>query len=123
MSDETHYKILNSLQRNPQISQRDLAIELGVSLGKANYCLRALIERGLVKARNFQKSDNKKAYAYLLTPKGIDEKARVTVRFLKYKINEYEVLKREISMMQQEVESQAPGREPEPVKDAGDDQQ
>ncbi len=123
MSDETHYKILNSLQRNPQISQRDLAIELGVSLGKANYCLRALIERGWVKARNFQKSDNKKAYAYLLTPKGIEEKARVTVRFLKYKINEYETLKREISLMQQEVESQAPGGEPEPDKNPGDRQQ
>ncbi len=122
MSDETHYKILNSLQRNPQISQRDLAIELGVSLGKANYCLRALIERGLVKARNFQKSDNKRAYSYLLTPKGIEEKARITLRFLKHKMNEYETLKREISQMQQEVESQADGGEPEPVKDVGDDQ-
>lgn len=122
MSDETHYKILNSLQRNPKISQRDLAIELGVSLGKANYCLRALIERGLVKARNFQKSDNKRAYSYLLTPKGIEEKARITLRFLKHKMNEYETLKREISQMQQEVESQADGGEPEPVKDVGDDQ-
>lgn len=123
MSDETHYKIFNSLQRNPRISQRDLAIELGVSLGKANYCLRALIERGLVKARNFQKSDNKRAYSYLLTPTGIEEKARVTLRFLKHKMNEYETLKREISQMQQEVESQAPGGKPEPVKDLGDDQQ
>ncbi len=107
MSDETHYKILNLLQDNPRISQRDLAKELGVSLGKANYCLRALIERGWVKARNFQKSDNKMAYAYLLTPKGIEEKARVTVRFLKYKIGEFEILKREISTMQREVDSQA----------------
>ena len=123
MSDETHYKILNSLQRNPRINQRDLAKELGVSLGKANYCLRALIERGLVKARNFQKSDNKRAYSYLLTPQGIEEKARVTLRFLKYKMNEYETLKREISQMQQEVDLQAPGGEPEPVKDPGDDQQ
>lgn len=105
MSDEIHYKILNSLQVNPQISQRDLAKELGVSLGKANYCLRALIERGWVKARNFQQSNNKKAYAYLLTPKGIEEKARVTVRFLKYKLNEYETLKREIDLMRQEIAS------------------
>jgi EPS-associated MarR family transcriptional regulator len=118
MSDETHYKFLNVLQDNPQISQRGLAKELGVSLGKANYCLRALIERGWVKARNFQKSDNKKAYAYLLTPKGIEEKARVTVRFLKYKINEYEILKHEISMMQQEIDSQAVSGEPEPSMDA-----
>ncbi len=118
MSDETHYKILNLLQENPRISQRDLARELGVSLGKANYCLRALIERGWVKARNFQKSDNKMAYAYLLTPKGIEEKARVTVRFLKYKISEYEILKREISIMQREVESQTGSSEPAAVTDA-----
>ena len=118
MSDETHYKILNLLQDNPRISQRDLARELGVSLGKANYCLRALIERGWVKARNFQNSDNKMAYAYLLTPKGIEEKARVTVRFLKYKISEYEILKREISIMQREVESQTRIGESAPPKDA-----
>ena len=123
MSDEIHYKILNVLQDNPQISQRDLAKELGISLGKANYCLRALIGRGWVKARNFQKSDNKKAYAYLLTPKGIEEKARVTVRFLKYKINEYEILKHEISMMQLEIDSQAGSDEPESARDAGEDGQ
>ena len=123
MSDEIHYKILNLLQGNPQVSQRDLAKELGVSLGKANYCLRALIGRGWVKARNFQKSDNKKAYAYLLTPKGIEEKARVTVRFLKFKMNEYEILKREISSMQQEIDSQASSGEPEPSMDAGEGDQ
>ena len=123
MSDEIHYKILNVLQDNPQISQRGLAKELGVSLGKANYCLRALIGRGWVKARNFQKSDNKKAYAYLLTPKGIEEKARVTVRFLKYKINEYETLKREISQMRQEVDAQPQGGEPERSEDTGGDDQ
>ena len=105
MSDEIYYKILNSLQQNPRISQRDLAKELGVSLGKANYCLRALIERGWVKARNFQQSNNKKAYMYLLTPTGIEEKARVTVRVLKYKVDEYETLKREIDRMRREVES------------------
>lgn len=121
MSDEIHYKILNSLQDNPQISQRDLAKELGVSLGKANYCLRALIERGWVKARNFQKSDNKKGYAYLLTRKGIEEKARVTVRFLRHKINEYENLKREISIMQQEIASQAARGERGPARDAIED--
>ncbi len=120
MSDETHYKILKSLQRNPRISQRDLAVELGVSLGKANYCLRALIERGWVKARNFHKSDNKKAYAYLLTPQGIEEKARVTVRFLQHKMNEYETLKREISQMQQEVDSQARDGEPKVARDVGE---
>ena len=123
MSDEIHYKILNSLQDNPRISQRDLARELGVSLGKANYCLRALIGRGWVKARNFQKSDNKKAYAYLLTPKGIEEKTRVTLRFLKYKINEYENLKREISILQQEIDSQAGIGKSAPAMDAKKDGQ
>ena len=123
MSDDIHYKILNALQANPRVSQRDLAKELGVSLGKANYCLRALIERGWVKARNFQKSENKKAYAYLLTPRGIEEKARVTVRFLKYKINEFETLKREISIMQQEIDSQAANSEPGPGMNAGEDDQ
>ena len=121
MSDEIHYKIFHSLQDNPQISQRDLAKELDVSLGKANYCLQELIKRGLVKARNFQKSDNKRAYAYLLTPKGFEEKARVTVRFLKYKMDEYETLKHEISIMQQEIASLEPGRELGPVDKGTED--
>ena len=123
MSDETHYRILSSLQRNPRISQRDLAVELGVSLGKTNYCLRALIERGWVKAKNFHKSNNKKAYTYFLTPKGIEEKARVTVRFLRYKMNEYETLKLEISQMQQEVDSQSQDDELKVVSEEGNEQQ
>lgn len=122
MSDEIHYKILNSLQENPQVSQRDLAKELGVSLGKANYCLRALIEKGWVKARNFQESANKKAYVYLLTPKGIEEKARVTMRFLKYKMQEYETLKREISKMHQELELQKAEAESKSAAGAGKDE-
>ncbi len=119
MSDEIHYKILNSLQENPRVSQRDLAKELGISLGKANYCLRALINKGWVKARNFQKSNNKKAYAYLLTPKGIEEKASVTMRFLKYKMQEYETLKREISRMQQELGLHETGPESASAAGAG----
>lgn len=121
MSDEIHYKILSSLQENPRISQRDLAKALGVSLGKANYCLQELIKRGLVKARNFQKSDNKRAYAYLLTPKGLEEKARVTVRFLKYKMDEYEILKREISIMQQEIASLEAGSKPRSADTGGEE--
>ena len=116
MSDEIHYKILNSLESNPEISQRDLAKELGVSLGKANYCLKALIERGWVKAKNFKKSDNKKGYVYLLTRKGIQEKAKVTLRFLRHKIREYENLEREICILQQEIDSQATGNGPLNVK-------
>lgn len=122
MSDEIHYKILNSLQENPQVSQRDLAKELGISLGKVNYCLRALIEKGWIKARNFQESKNKKAYVYLLTPKGIEEKVRVTMRFLKFKVEEYETLKREISKMQQEIELQKSEAESRSATDAGGDE-
>ena len=88
------------IQENPQLTQRDLARQLGVSLGKANYCLKALVEKGFVKAENFQRSDHKLAYAYLLTPSGIEEKARVTVAFLRRKIQEFEALKAEIEGLQ-----------------------
>lgn len=96
LTDEYRYKIFTLVESNPEITQRQLANELGVSLGKANYCLKALIEKGLVKASNFRNSKNKLAYAYKLTPRGIEEKASVTVRFLKLKIKEYEQLQREI---------------------------
>ncbi|MFZ5592662.1 MAG: MarR family EPS-associated transcriptional regulator [Pseudomonadota bacterium] len=101
--DETHYKILRLLQNDPHISQRALAETLGVSLGKTNYCLKALVNRGLIKARNFRNSRNKAAYAYFLTPKGMEEKAKVTVRFLKFKMAEYESLREEIELLRQEV--------------------
>ena len=84
------------IQEHPQLTQRELARLLGVSLGKANYCLKALTARGFVKAENFRRSDNKLAYAYLLTPSGIEEKARVTVAFLRHKMQEFETLKAEI---------------------------
>lgn len=113
--DETHYKILRLLQNDPHISQRALAETLGVSLGKTNYCLKALANKGLIKARNFRNSRNKAAYAYFLTPKGMEEKAKVTVRFLKFKMAEYESLREEIELLRQEValaESGAvPGRD------------
>ena len=106
LDDETHYKILKLLQEDPHISQRALAETLGVSLGKTNYCLKALIGRGLVKARNFRNSSNKAAYAYFLTPRGMEEKATVTVRFLKRKMAEYEVLAHEIIALRREMEGQ-----------------
>ena len=84
LSDEYRYKILRLLEEDPQMSQRDLARALDISLGKVNYCLQALIEKGLIKARNFTSSRNKKAYMYLLTRRGITEKARVAVRFLRH---------------------------------------
>ena len=96
-SDEAHYHILKLLEDRPQISQRELAAELGMSLGKTHYCLRALVERGLVKANNFRRSDNKAAYAYLLTPSGIQEKLHITRRFLQRKQAEYDALHAQIA--------------------------
>ena len=103
LSDEYRYKILRLLQEDPQMSQRDLSRALGISLGKVNYCLQALIEKGLIKANNFRNNKNKKAYMYLLTPRGIAEKARVTVRFLQHKMNEYESLQREIETLKRDL--------------------
>lgn len=103
LSDEYRYKILRLLATDPQMSQRDLARALGISLGKVNYCLQALIDTGLVKANNFKNSHSKQAYMYLLTSRGISEKARVAVRFLQHKINEYENLQREIESLRREV--------------------
>jgi EPS-associated MarR family transcriptional regulator len=88
---------------NPEMSQRDLARELGISLGKVNYCLQALIRRGWVKATNFTNSHNKAAYMYLLTPRGVDEKARLTMRFLQSKMQEYETLRVEIEQIHRDA--------------------
>ena len=107
LSDESQLRLLRLLERSPEASQRELAAELGISLGKTNYCLRALVDRGLVKARNFKNSQKKQAYAYLLTPKGVEEKARVTLRFLARKQREYVDLKAEIEELQREARSSA----------------
>lgn len=104
LTDETRYKILKLIEANPQMSQREVANQLGISLGKANYCLKALIEKGILKASNFRNSQNKLAYLYKLTPKGIEEKASITSRFLKSKMREYELLEREIEALQREAE-------------------
>ena len=102
---EIHLIVLRYLENDPEITQRELAKKLGISLGKANYCLKALIDKGLVKAGNFKNSNNKSAYIYLLTPKGIEEKSRITIHFLKRKIDEYEQLRKEIGEMQQEIKA------------------
>jgi len=91
------YRLFKLISNKPEISQRELASELGLSLGKTNYCLKAVIARGLVKVDNFRRSDNKRAYAYLLTPKGIEEKARVTAQFFRWVEAEYEMLKLEVA--------------------------
>lgn len=103
ISEEYRYKLLKLLAARPNVSQRELARELGISLGKANYCLTALINKGWVKAQNFKNSDNKRAYAYLLTPGGIEEKTQVTFSFLRRKMAEYETLRSEIEDLRHEV--------------------
>jgi EPS-associated MarR family transcriptional regulator len=102
MPTETHLKILKQIASNPHISQRQLAEELGVSVGKVNYCVKALIDKGWVKAGNFQRSSNKWSYLYLLTPKGIEEKARLTASFLQRKIAEHEQITKEIEQLKRD---------------------
>lgn len=103
LTDEYRYKILKLIETNPEISQRELAQALGVSLGKTNFCLKALIAVGMLKATNFKNNKNKLAYMYLLTPKGIEEKAVITARFLKRKMQEYEALESEIQQLIKET--------------------
>lgn len=103
MPEEIHYHVLKLIEKNPSITQRELASELGVSVGKANYCMKALIDKGWVKASNFKNSNKKLAYFYILTPSGIEQKAKITVNFLKRKMNDYEELKQEIEMLKNEV--------------------
>ena len=105
--DPHHYKLLKLIEANPAIQQREMAKAMGISLGKANYCLQALVQKGLVKMDNFRRADNKLAYSYLLTPSGIEEKARLTVSFLKYKVAEYEAIRREIEELRRDAERDA----------------
>lgn len=105
LHDETHLKVLRLLEKKPDISQRELAAELGVSLGKTNFCLQALLERGLVKAQNIKNNKNKLYYAYLLTPSGIKAKANLTKRFLARKSQEFELLQAEIEQLRLEANS------------------
>ena len=111
VQDENHLKVLRLLQANPHLSQRDLASAMGVSLGKTNYCLKALLDKGFIKMQSFNKSPNKLAYAYLLTPTGITEKAGLTVRFLARKVAEFDSLTLEIEALKSEVK-QAPASTP-----------
>jgi EPS-associated MarR family transcriptional regulator len=97
-------QMLKLLQANPGLSQRQLAAQMGVSLGKANYCLRALVEKGLVKLGNFGKNPNKRQYAYILTPAGLEEKTRIALSFLKRKENEFEAIRREIETLKSDLE-------------------
>ncbi len=101
--EETHFKVMRLLEANSDLTQRELAKELGLSVGSINYCLKALMDKGLVKMKNFATSKNKFGYVYVLTPSGISEKAVITHRFLKRKMDEYENLKSEIEMLKSEA--------------------
>lgn len=104
INDEIEYQLLSLLEKDPHLSQRELAKQTGVSLGKVNYCLRALVKTGVIKAKNFYNNKQKSAYAYYLTPKGFQEKAQVTYRFLQQKVREYELLKQQIESLRAEFD-------------------
>ena len=104
--EDTHFRIMRILQDNPDLTQREFADQLGMSVGGLNYCLKALIDKGFVKMGNFQKSKNKFKYVYLLTPQGIAERVMLTSRFLQRKMEEYEALKVEIEALQAEADHQ-----------------
>ena len=91
-----HFEVLRKINKYPKASQRELAKDLGFSLGKLNYCLKALKARGLIKLKNFRKHKNKIGYSYVLTPKGISEKTKLTLNFMKDKMKEYDKLKEEL---------------------------
>jgi EPS-associated MarR family transcriptional regulator len=103
IQEDTHFRIMRILQEDPDLTQRELADKLGMSVGGLNYCLNALIDKGFVKMQNFQNSKNKFKYVYLLTPQGISEKVALTGRFLKRKMEEYDALKVEIEALKAEV--------------------
>lgn len=105
-SEVSHLQLLKLIERSPGLSQRELSRELGVSLGKTHYLLRALVEKGWVKANNFRRNDNKLAYAYLLTPMGVREKLRMTRDYLRRKEIEYETIVAEIDLLRSELRTE-----------------
>jgi EPS-associated MarR family transcriptional regulator len=104
IQEDTYFRVMRILQENPDLTQRELAEKLGVSVGGLNYCLKALVDKGWVKMQNFQNSKNKFKYVYLLTPQGIAERVALTSRFLDRKMQEYEALKAEIDSLHQDVQ-------------------
>ena len=106
LDDALTYRLFKTLEGNPNLSQRALSRSMGVSLGKINYCLKALIDLGWVKVRNFENSPNKMAYTYLLTHAGLEAKTRIAVRFFRRKVEEYERMQQEIEELYQEINRQ-----------------
>lgn len=103
IQEDTYFRVMRILEENPDLTQRELAEKLGVSVGALNYCLKALTEKGWVKMQSFNQSKNKFGYVYLLTPRGILEKTSLTSAFLRRKLEEYEALKSEIESLKSEV--------------------
>ena len=108
LQEDTYFRVLRILQDNPDLTQRELAEKLDVSVGGLNYCLKALMEKGWVKMLNFTQSKNKFGYVYVLTPRGMAEKATLTGNFLRRKMEEYEMLRLEIETLQREITSGDP---------------
>lgn len=116
LQEDTNFRVMKLLQDNADLNQRELAKELGISLGCVNYYLNSLMEKGSIKTQNFSQSKNKFGYIYLLTPTGIAEKAALTSRFLKRKLEEYKALKAEIEALTQEISEQKIPKEKSHVK-------
>ena len=104
LQEDTYFRVMRILQDNPDLTQRELAEKLGISVGGLNYCLKALMEKGLVKMKDVANSKNNFDYVYVLTPTGMAEKTAITRRFLQHKMDEYEALKAEIEVLRSEVE-------------------
>ena len=109
LQEDTYFRVMRILEQEPDLTQRELAERLGISVGGLNYCLKALMESGLVKMKNFASSKNKFGYVYVLTPRGMVEKASLTHRFLQRKMEEYEALKAEIEALQSDVHGAGEG--------------
>ena len=105
LQEDTNFRLLRILNENPEITQRELAKRLGLSVSGLHYCLKALVEKGLVKVQNFSNSKNKIRYLYLLTPAGVSQKANLTSQFLQRKMREYEELQKEIKLLKHEADS------------------
>ena len=104
LQEDTYFRVMRLLQENPDLTQRELAEKLGISVGGLNYCLKALMKKGLVKMKSFANSKNKFGYVYMLTPNGMAEKAAIAHQFLQRKMCEYDALKAEIELLRSEVE-------------------
>jgi EPS-associated MarR family transcriptional regulator len=104
LSEDVHFRVLRALNESPEMSQRQIAKDLGVSLGVVNFCVQALVEKGQIKIKNFRSSSNKLRYAYVLTPSGVAQRVQLTASFLKRKIAEYEALKAEIAAVESELQ-------------------